>query len=305
MKKIVKSILEICLITLCSVACGSNSSNDSVAASSQTVSGEEKNNSADKESSKENSSETEKNEEYFDKLFLSELSEALQARWALGRSTEKDAEYNFDKELAFDEQLVNAELEKLEDCRDKKFEDNTLQEYAISYYNGLSNQKNVITKASAGEIDEDTFYEEWSKATSKRLEQIYLIYSNYELKIDSKYIDELNQIFNIVYLDKYGRKLFLTELNDFSDDAVTVETGDDGFDIIKIMRTNPTEYEFKDLNVYLYVWDSMSTEDYSDDVISENVVYSVGDWKPGEEIQLVFKRNKAASEQDILELSVH
>ena len=66
MKKIMKSIITVCLITFCFAACGSSSANNSTAAGSQTVSEEEKNIVDDKDNSQETSSEPGTIEEYFD-----------------------------------------------------------------------------------------------------------------------------------------------------------------------------------------------------------------------------------------------
>lgn len=178
------------------------------------------------------------------------------------------------------------------------FEDPTLQEYAITYTNGLKTQKELVEKALAKEIDEETYYDKWYDAYSKRYEQIYNIYNDYDLKIDSKYVSNLNAIFNTVYLDRYGSSAFVDKLNSSIMDGTVVESSNDGLDIIKVTRTNPTEYEFKDLTIYLNIYDGKGTDDYEDDEFKEVLRYTVGSWKPGEEVQLTFKRELPTDEED-------
>lgn len=220
--------------------------------------------------------------EYYDEVFLENFSQALEARWEV---TSADAS-TFEEYLEQLKDCVDKEKEIIIDCRKEKFEDYELQEYAIAYLNGLDKQEELVKKAMNKELDEDGFDVEWEKAYLKRYKQIISIYDNYDLKIDSKYIDNINAIRNQVYLSEVGEDSFYNMLNgDVSfDDDVTVETGDDGLDTLKLVRKNNTNYEFKDLPIYLYIIDADNNK------LVERIEYVVGDWKPGDEVVLTFKR---------------
>ena len=312
MKKAITVLLTLCLIVVGLEACGSDSvkSNENIsnseAADEENVVLDNSNFSQDNISEEDKSGEKAESvvesEEYYDSFFLLNLSKALQTRWDLANNDDElDVDDGTEFETILDEYEtgVNAEIEILGDIRDKKFEDFNLQEYAISYTNGLNQQKKAIESAKNKEIDEESFYEQWEDASDKRYEQIYQVYTNYDLSIDSKYIYNLNSIFNTVYLNRYGKELFWEKMNDgtFFDNMI-VEQSSEGLDILKITPTNPTDYEFKDLDMYLKIIDLKGTEDTNDDELIEILRYTVGSWKPGEETQLVFKREKESNEED-------
>lgn len=230
-------------------------------------------------------------EEAYDEAFLDNLSEALQVRWRLTNDADaEETEATFEGNVQGLLRYVGAEQGVLGDCRNKKFADPLLQEYAIAYINGLEKQKQLLEDVADGNITEETFYEEWDKSVLKRARQICAIYDNYDLKIDTKYNYQINTFHNKVYMDEYGRDAFWEMLNDIEEGEVESITEEDGKDRIKVRCLNKTEYEFKDLPVYLYVYDTKGTDDYSDDEMLEYIEYVVGDWKPGEETIMIFKR---------------
>lgn len=298
MKKRFVKLWTICLSISCLVGCGANSVSTGSEATSSVSAGSETASSVESTSNTSSEGSEEGTEDYYDAVFLEKLSDGLQARWDLtNREEESENGITFEEELTRDEKYVNTELDILGECRDKVFEDPTLQEYAITYTNGLKTQKELVEKALAKEIDEKTFYEKWQDAYTKRGEQIYNIYNDYDLKIDSKYVYNLNMIFNNVYLNRYGISAFVDKLNSSITDGTVVESSNDGLDIIKVTRTNPTEYEFKDLPIYLHIYDGKGTDDYEDDEFKEVLRYTVGSWKPGEEVQLTFKRELPTDEE--------
>ena len=221
--------------------------------------------------------------QYYDEVFLENFSRALEARW---ETTYPEDDITFEEDLKYLKDCVDKEKAIIIDCRKEKFEYNELQEYAIAYLNGLDKQEELLQSGLNKELDEEEFYAEWEKAYMKRYKQIISIYDNYDLKIDSKYIDNINAIRNQVYLSEVGEDSFYNMLNgDVSfDDDVTVETGDDGLDTLKLVRKNNTNYEFKDLPIYLYIIDADNNK------LVERIEYVVGDWKPGDEVVLTFKR---------------
>ena len=242
--------------------------------------------------------------ETYDELFLANFSEAIQARWKLMNDTEEGSELTFEEDVKILKLLVDSESEILNDCRTERFEDTLLQEYAIAYINGLENQSHLIEEVVNGNLTEENFREEWDKSLLKRAKQICAIYDNYDLKVDSKYNYQLNTMHNIVYIDEYGDENFWNMLNDIPDENYESTFEDDGKERIKIHCTNQTEYEFKDLYVYCYVYDTKGTDDYSDDENVEAIEYVVGDWKPGEEIIMTFKRTTENGDNDVVSFYV-
>ena len=244
--------------------------------------------------------------EVYDELFLANFSEAIQARWELSNEidSEDNSESTFEEDVKDLKHLVDSESDILVDCRTKKFEDSLLQEYAIAYMNGLEKQSQLLEDAINGNISEEKYNEEWEKSYLKRAKQLCAIYDNYDLKVDSKYNYQLNTMHNIVYIDEYGNDAFWNMLNDIPDENYESTFEDDGKERIKIHCTNQTEYEFKDLHVYCDILDTKGTDDYADDENVEEIEYVIGDWKPGEETIMIFKRTTEYEENNILVLYV-
>ena len=305
MKKI-RAILSILIIHAILVGCGGQNGVQ-LTTNESTVSEIMESQVAVESSTEEGSAETESEEpEAYDELFLANFSEAIQARWELSNEldSEDDSELTFEEDVKNLKHLVNSELDILVDCRTKKFEDSLLQEYAIAYMNGLEKQSQLLEDAINGNITEEKYNEEWEKSYLKRAKQLCAIYDNYDLKVDSKYNYQLNTMHNIVYIDEYGDENFWNMLNDISDEKYESTFEDDGKERIKIHCTNQTEYEFKDLYVYCYVYDTKGTDDYSDDENVEAIEYVIGDWKPGEEIIMTFKRTKETGDNDAISVYV-
>ena len=305
MKK-VRYILSVLLIPIVLAGCGGQSSAQNTVNES-TVAEIMESQVAMESSVEEVSSATEPEEpEAYDELFLDNFSEAIQTRWELSNEidSEDDSERTFEEDVKILKQLVDSELDILVDCRTKKFEDSLLQEYAIAYLNGLEKQSQLLEDAISGNITEEKYNEEWGKSYLKRAKQICAIYDNYDLKVDSKYNFQLNTMHNIVYIDEYGDENFWNMLNDISDENYESTFEDDGKERIKIHCTNQTEYEFKELHVYCWVIDTKGTDDYSDDEDVEAIEYVIGDWKPGEETVMTFKRTTENGDNDVISLNV-
>ena len=303
MKKI-RAILSILMIQAILVGCGGQNGVQ-LTTNESTVSETMESQIAMESSMEEVSSETPSEApETYDELFLANFSEAIQARWKLMDDTEEGSELTFEEDVKILKLLVDSESEILNDCRTERFEDTHLQEYAIAYINGLENQSHLIEEAVNGNLTEEKFGEEWDKSLLKRAKQICAIYDNYDLKVDSKYNYQLNTMHNIVYIDEYGNDAFWNMLNDIPDENYESTFDDDGKERIKIHCTNQTEYEFKDLHVYCDIVDTKGTDDYADDENVEEIEYVIGDWKPGEETIMIFKRTTEYEDNNIFVLYV-
>ncbi len=278
------------------VACGNNSAtvdvNNDVQDAVETT--------ADSEEADAAEATNEEVEEYYDDQFLEDLSKAIQTRWQL---IEEEDLLGQDKSFEQDQEdykkLVEAELQILDGCRDKKYQDSKLQEFAISYSNGLSDQMSILEEASNKNLDEKEFYKKWNEAIDKRSEALFNIYSEYDLKIDSKYIKYIDTLNTKACINKYGKDKFREEINKMFSESINSETGEDGNDIIKAVLKNQTGEELKNLTIYAYIVEGNGTkEDSSDDECTEIIEYIIGDWKPDDEVQVTFTRTKPTTESD-------
>lgn len=236
----------------------------------------------------------------YDEAFLENFSEALEARWDEPSTLGEDP--SFEEVVKSYKSFVDIEKAILKDCRGQRFDDVLLQEYAIAYMNGLDQQEKIVDAALKGEMAEDEFRSEWTKSYQKRFRQICAIYDNYDLKIDSKYNFNINTVHNDVYLQEYGNSNFWDMLNDnWWDNCERIEEAD-GKQLIKIRRVNKTDYEFKDFSVYAAIYDTKGTDNSDDDEEIETIEYVIGDWKPGEEVILQFKRTTEVRDHEVLDL---
>ena len=222
----------------------------------------------------------ESNTEYFDNEFLAKFGEALQARWKKDNETD-ESQVTDEEYLSFLLELVNTERNILGEYYTQKFEDPILQEYAISYLNGLAKQADTIEKHDT--VDE-SFQTEWDKAFLKRAEAIIYIYDNYEISIDSKYLFQLNSMRNGIGIERMGRKMMWNMLNAFGNLDVEVNMVGD-VEEYRISVINDSIYEFRDLTILLVVYKNETDEEI------DRAEYVVGDWKPGEKKEMVFLRN--------------
>lgn len=276
-RRLISSIVLICL-----VGCSSNSA---VSTTSSIVS--ETTSSSQNISSVEQVSE-ENDAEYFDNEFLSKFGEGLQARWKKDSETDQ-SQFTDEEHSSFVLELIRTEQNILGEYYTQKFEDPILQEYAISYLNGLAKQADLLEN----HVDDDSFQTEWSKAYLKRCEAIIYIYDNYEISIDSKYLLQLNSMRNTIGIERTGRNMMWNMLNGFTPPEVEVNMVGD-VEEYRINVLNDSIYEFKDLTILLVVYKNETNEEV------DRVEYVVGDWKPGENKEMVFLRtNNELSGNDV------
>lgn len=222
---------------------------------------------------------------YADADFIEDLSQALQNRWKTALNYNKDI-YDFDTYKQYLQEALDAEKEALVDYRQKHFEDVQLQEYAFAYMNCIDNRQKVLDSS-----EEDTFSSDWDKLNSKWVSVIYNVYQNYDLKVDSRYNEQLNQVFNFYYSDLLGATGMFNLLNqhmmdEIDFDYVTIEESENS-DRFRFIITNTTEYEFKDFEVTLYITDSSNNT-----LIGEPMYYTIGDWKPGTDAVLLYETSE-------------
>ena len=129
-----------------------------------------------------------------DEQFMSSLSTALEARWALSTNTENQKFINGSTEhREYYTKLVDAELSELSQYKDKEFENAALQALVLEYIGLLDTQKDSLQYVV---MDFNKYNEMWFPAFNKRSQLIKQFVNNYGLKVSDKYTVTLNDMIN-------------------------------------------------------------------------------------------------------------
>ena len=212
--------------------------------------------------------------ELFDEAFLSDFSEAVQARWDAGMNAGKE---DRSKEVLLKGVTVELSILEPKDYRNKEFRDAHLHEEAVNYLNALDEQKALLDGIENMETDwtRDTA-EHWESIVKKRYVIISELDDNYDLKMDPKYTDRLDIAHNTAYITEYGEEAFNVMLSEFE-----TETGQDdqGKLLLTCRLTNKTPYTFKGLGMSFGICPEEDPNNFA--WIERRVVTS---WQPGEVI---------------------
>lgn len=123
-------------------------------------------------------------------IVIEDVITALENRWDISMSTEDAPELEkYDNH----NKCVEAELEILEEYRNKEFEDEEFGEIIQKYIMALDKQK----EAYQYKDDKDKYHEAWQQGYNARVEYLKQINENYDLAhrfTDSKYIKEFESI---------------------------------------------------------------------------------------------------------------
>lgn len=122
----------------------------------------------------------------YDKEFLKDLSKGLMDRWDMTQNENESQDVYY-------ERLVDAELDKISEYANKKFEDTQLQEKAIAYINLLKTQKEALSYYKSDYIKFDKL---WSEAYNDRTQAVRDFINDYEVAFPDKYKDRLDEFMN-------------------------------------------------------------------------------------------------------------
>lgn len=228
-------------------------------------------------------------EQYADQDFMNDLAKGLEDRWKLSdeynAQQEKSGKYDeigSDGHIEAYTKSVNAELDRLADYPDKKFEDSKLKERAISYINCLNDQLEALDYAS---VDYEEYDTRWSKAYDKRTKLIARFVSDYGLTVDEKYQDTLDELLTNAKLVKEDDKQKRAVKKLIKKISFELESDDYGYKTYVDVVKNKTGYDFKTLSLSVNLLDK-------DGVIVETTYATVNNFKNGKKARIEFGTNK-------------
>ncbi|MFR3391123.1 MAG: FxLYD domain-containing protein [[Clostridium] scindens] len=170
------------------------------------------------------SAEEKKEEHFADKDFIVDLQKGLQERWDITDNTPYTTDEETKKVLS---SALDAELNAVKDYQNQKFEDSKLQELVLQYINSVKAQDESLDYISA---DAEKFNEMWQTAYETRTQLIETFYKDYDLKVDKKYQDNLDEL--------------LTKSKLVTEEANTKKTVEDWFKTFNFTQVSD-DYGFK------------------------------------------------------------
>lgn len=217
--------------------------------------------------------------------FLKELSAGLEERWDY---TNKNENEEVTKEILTE--AIDLELNKVEEFKDLKFEDDKLKEYAISYINELKSGLETLDSFGA-----DSFYEKWDEHYNKRTTIILEIDDIYEIPISSEYISILDE------LKATGKEVLeKSEKNDEIDKFIKniefeldQDQSDEYLQYYIAIVENTTDYNFKDFSIDLKLIDS-------DGVTVETEYAYTSNWDKGDKAKLEFMTTEEFDKVEVI-----
>lgn len=167
----------------------------------------------------------------YDEQFMSSLEKGLENRWAETDKAEKKSEA-YSRSKANYTKYINAELNQIEQYRNKQFKSSSLQENALAYINVLKEAKKSLSFYGS-----DDFADKWTNAYDKRASILSKINKIHKIKVSDNYKDYLAELLgagkSVVESNKFNEKLdnllknvkFTAQPADFEgDDWITYDT---------------------------------------------------------------------------------
>ena len=221
----------------------------------------------------------------YDSEFINSLSKALQKRWDLNdkyEEKEEDITIGSDEQYDYYTKLVNAELDELEKYKDLKFENSKLQELVIKYINLLNQQKDSLQYLK---VDYDKFDKEWQDAYNQRTQLIIEFTENYDLTVDDKYKDTLNQLLTNGKLvnEEEDLKAEISNILDSTEFKKVKEEYE--WTYYEAVAENTTGKDFQYFTLEINLLDE-------DGVVVESTYDSVDNWKANQKVKFEFMTDK-------------
>lgn len=214
------------------------------------------------------------NKQTVDEQFLVDFKTGLENRWA---NDGEDYEVGSKEEKNNLQNLVNLEMECISKYLYEDFEDKTLENYAQSYITSLENQNHALSYYFD---DFEQYLVLWYKSFIERANCLSKILNNYNVDIDPSYHYKLNYMSNLAFLSNNGVEVFdmLNKYNVYGNEKI-IPNGDSYAVVVE--ATNTTDYCFKELELYLAIWNGDEIADTCEAIINE--------WRPGETIEITFE----------------
>ena len=228
-------------------------------------------------------SSTNKEDATYDTEFINSLSKALQKRWDLNNEYEKkDIITGSDEHYDYYEKLVNAELNELEKYKDLKFKDSKLQELAIKYINLLNQQKDSLQYLK---VNYDKFDKEWMDAYNQRTQLIIKFTKDYNLTVDNKYKDTLNELLTNGKLvnEEEDLKAEIKNIVDSAEFKKVKEEYDWAYYEAVLENTTGKDFQYFTIEINLL-------DEYG--VVVESTYAPVDNWKNNQKVKFQFSTDK-------------
>lgn len=139
-------------------------------------------------------------EEYADKAFLEDFKQGLYNRWDYLNSEESDKDYDLNL-VTYYKNLNDKELSSIKKYKNANFKDTQLHEYALSYINNLEKINTlkdydyIIYDHSDTDITNYVLgAEKYGNLYNKRIVLIKEIVDKYNIKIDSKHKEDIDDV---------------------------------------------------------------------------------------------------------------
>lgn len=226
--------------------------------------------------------------QYADKDYVEDMADGLQARWELNRKDEEKEGYD---EILVNSQeykdmmlsYITAELDKVEEYQDEKFEDSKLKELAVSYINLLKDHKEICEYIT---VNYDKYIEEFDPIYNGRSKIIAQMVEEYNLTVDEEYKNNLAEFQTNSKLveENEGREV---EINAMLESIQFALAKDDGYGWKTYQATveNTTSIDFKTLNLSINLLNE-------EGVIVETTYDGVSAFNKGSKVQFEFMTEK-------------
>lgn len=217
--------------------------------------------------------------------FMNRFASGLEKRWDF---TEEEEESEPTKNILLD--AINLELDKIEEYKDLKFEDDKLKEYAISYINELKNGIETLDSFGA-----DSFYDKWEEHYAKRTSLILEIDEMYGIEVSEDYTDILGELkaTGKEVSDELEKEEEIDKFIDTLEFEIDQEQSDEYLKVYSVIAENTTEYNFKDFSLDLKLIDGDGVTVGTEYVFTSN-------WNKGDKAKLEFMTSEEFDKVDIL-----
>lgn len=211
-------------------------------------------------------------EKVYDQAFLKDFSKGLIDRWDVNSSNTNDYE---DQRLA---KAIDAELKRVDQYKNKKFEDSNLQEKAISYINLLYKQKEALEYY---DVDYTKFNEAWKVAYDARTQLIKELTDTYNLEFPKKYQENVSEIMTNAKIVRESEFLE-NNIKTMTDSIVFKKVKSSyGFSYYEAIVENITDKTFENFSITISLLDD-------EGVIIEEQYSMVSNFAPGKKAKLEF-----------------
>ncbi len=233
--------------------------------------------------------------EYADEAFIKDMAKGLESRWGLIDKDENKEGYdeilvNSEENKKMMLSYVEAEITAIEKYKDKKFKDSHLQEIAIKYNNLLTQHKELCEYIT---VDYDKYTTEYTPIYSERSKIIEEMLNKYEMKIDKKYEDDVNDFKVTSQLIKEEEQVEKEIQNMLSSIQFEEVLNEYGYKTYQGIIENTTSKDYSSFSVSINLLNA-------EGVIVETTWDQISAFKQGTKAQLEFSTDKKFASTEVI-----